>query len=136
MSVRRAARAAFQAQLQGLSTNSSTWISGNLMGWQELDYIPCRVYFNGGPALAKVITGQFDHMQGTTPGIEDLSGWTTSSNVVMTAAPVLTIGKPWSYTFTINLTNSSPGYVEFRARLSAGSHLNVGSALGPGGSGS
>ena len=127
------AQAAFNAVLQGLSSNSTTWIDGNLMGWRELDFIPCRVHLTGGPATARTITVEFDHVRGTIPGVENLTGWTPSANVQITSPPVLSApagAATWSYSFTVNLTGSSPGWVEFRARLSAGSHLNVGSSLG------
>jgi uncharacterized repeat protein (TIGR01451 family) len=126
------AHAAFDARLQGQSTNSTTWISANLMGWQELDLIPCRVYLTGGPATTKTISVDFDHFKNTTPGVENLTGWTTSPNVVFTAPPVLSApinSQTWTYTFTVNITDKNPGWVEFRARLSAGAHLNSGSSL-------
>ena len=50
-----AASAKFSALLQGQSSNSPVWVSGNLAGWQELDYIPVRVYFQGGPASSQAI---------------------------------------------------------------------------------
>jgi uncharacterized repeat protein (TIGR01451 family) len=127
-----AAQGAFKATLHGVNAGGTTWIDGNLMGWRELDYIPCRVYFTGGPALNKSITIEFDHMRGTIPGVENLTGWTASPNVQITSPPVLSApinAITWSYTFSVNVTNGEPGYVEFRARLSAGAHLNVGSSL-------
>src|SRR2546425_1361951 len=126
-----AASAKFTALLQGQSRNDPTWINGNLMGWRELDYIPARVYFTGGPTNAQAIRVDFDHMNGTKPGIQDLTGFTASGNVVITSGPTLlapTKG-PWSYSFTVNLTDNAPGFIEFRARLAAGSHLNTGSSL-------
>src|SRR5258706_2294107 len=54
---------AFDAVLQGESTNSSIWITGNLMGWRELDYVPCRVYLSGGPANNQAINVDFDHIR-------------------------------------------------------------------------
>src|SRR5262245_56553419 len=131
------AQGGFNAQLEGQNTNSSTWISVNLMGWKELDYIPCRVLLTGGPANNKTITVQFDHFHSKIPGIENLTSWAPSTNVVITSGPTLNapIGSmTWSYTFTINLLNTSPGWVEFRARLSAGAHLNSGSSLALSGS--
>ncbi len=35
----------------------------------------------------------------------------------------------WSYTFTVNLTNGSPGFVEFRARMLAGAHSLLSTSL-------
>src|SRR6266498_2508431 len=130
------ARASFDADLQGLSTNSTSWIGGNLQGWKELDYVPCRVFFAGGPANKKTITVEFDHFKVTTPGIENLTGWTPSTNVVITSVPVLYAPAgvaTWSYTFKVDLLDKNPGWVEFRARLSAGAHLNTGSSLALGG---
>ncbi|HEU0010964.1 MAG TPA: Ig-like domain-containing protein, partial [Verrucomicrobiae bacterium] len=124
--------AGFDARLQGQSSNSTTWINANLMGWGELDLIPCRVYITGGPANSKTISVDFNHFKGTTPGIENLTGWTTSPNVVFIAPPVLIapiLSGTWTYTFTVNITDRNPGWVEFRARLSAGAHLNTGSSL-------
>ena len=126
------ARAGFDARLQGQSSNSTVWISANLMDWAELDLIPCRVYLTGGPATSKTISVDFDHFHNTIPGIENLTGWTASPNVVITAPPVLSApinASTWTYTFTVNLTDRNPGWVEFRARLGAGAHLNTGSSL-------
>src|SRR6266702_515118 len=62
---------AFTAQLQGLSNGSNVWQTVNLTGWQELDFIPCRVYLTGGPATNQVIEVDFDHTKSlTTPGIQ------------------------------------------------------------------
>src|ERR1051326_2289885 len=124
--------AKFSAVLQGESKGSTNWVSGNLMGWQELDYIPVRVYFTGGPATGQAIVVDFDHMNGTKPGIQNLTGFTPSSNVVITAGPTLSApltSGTWGDSFTVNLANNAPGWVEVRARLAAGAHLNVGSSL-------
>src|SRR2546425_401740 len=83
------AASAFNAALQGQSAGSSTWISGNLMGWRELDYIPCRAFFQGGPASNQLIVLQFDHTAGTIPGVQNLNRWTNSANVIITAGPTL-----------------------------------------------
>ena len=123
---------AFSAVLQGQSRGSTQWIGGNLQNWRELDFIPCRVYLDGGPATSQFITIQFDHFSNRNPGIEDLSAFTTSSNVRFDVAPVLNAPSDqstWSYTFTVSLTDNQPGFVEFRARLMAGAHLNTGSSL-------
>jgi uncharacterized repeat protein (TIGR01451 family) len=124
---------AFDAELQGQSRSSSTWIGGNLQDWRELDYIPCRIYLTGGPATARQITIEFDHVQGRIPAVQNLTGFTPSPNVVITSGPTLsapTDSDQWTYTFTINLLDRQPGWVEFRARLAAGSHMNVGSSAG------
>jgi len=131
-----AAVAKFSADLQGQSKNDPTWIGGNLLGWADCDYIPMRVYLTGGPVTAQPIRVYFDHLHGTTPGIEDLSGFTPSANVVITAGPTLNAplsSGTWYYDLTINLTDKSPGFVEFRGRLAAGAHLNTGSSLHLGG---
>src|ERR1044071_1686534 len=78
---------AFSAVLQGQSRGSTQWIAGNLQNWRELDIIPCRVYLDGGPATSQFITVQFDHFSNRNPGIEDLSAFTTSSNVRFDVAP-------------------------------------------------
>src|SRR5688572_12865516 len=74
--------------LEGQSKGSSTWVSGKLLDWQELDYIPCRVRITG-----KAITNQsmkitFPRLNGTRPGFENLLSFTTSTNVTITS-PVL-----------------------------------------------
>ena len=128
------ASANFSALLQGQSTNDSTWTSGNLHGWQELDYIPARVLLQGGPASGQVIQVDFAHFNGSTPGIQNLSGFFASTNVVITSGPTLIAplnSGTWSYTFTVDLTNSAPGFVEFRARLLAGAHLNTSGGTWP-----
>lgn len=119
--------------LQGQNKgNTNSWSAGNLMGWQELDFIPCRVLF-AGSGNDQTITITFPHLSGTTPGFENLFDFTTSSNVSFTSAPVLSApaSGDWSYTFTVNINNG--GSVNFFARLAAGSHLNVGSSLQLGG---
>src|SRR5260221_3103880 len=87
------ARAAFDAKLQAQSFGSTNWSAANANGWAELDYIPMRVFMTGGVATGKVITIQFDHTksQGSTllQGIQNLSSFTPSSNVVITAGPTL-----------------------------------------------
>ena len=135
------AAAQFNAVLQGQSKGSSTWIPGNLAGWQELDLIPVRVYLTGGPASNKTIVVEFDHTktQGGTSffGIENLTNFAPSSNVTINTGPTLSAPAGvdvWSYTFTVNLTDKQDGFVEFRARLAAGAHLFTGSSLALGGS--
>ncbi len=119
-------------ELQGQNKgDTNTWTMNNLMGWGELDYIPCRVFFKSGPVVNQRITIFFPHLRGTTPGIQNLSSFTPSPNAVITSVPALTTDPSgtWSYAFTVSVTNNSPGYVRFRARLAAGSHLNSGSSL-------
>ena len=102
------------------------------MGWRELDYIPVRVFLKGGPASNQPVRVDFEHGTATKPGIQNLTGFTVSSNVVFTSAPVLSAPlttTTWSYSLAVTLTDNAPAFVEFRARLLAGSHVNVGSSL-------
>src|SRR6266478_6757075 len=75
------AQAAFTAQLQGQSFGNTNWITGNLDGWAELDFIPMRVYMTGGSASNQTITVQFDHTNssgGTRHlSMENLSNFTS-----------------------------------------------------------
>src|SRR5438093_10290789 len=77
------ALAAFDAALQGQSFGSTAWVGGNLQGWRELDYIPCRVYLTGGPVNSQTITVEFDHVQSRIPAIQNLTAFTPSANVVI-----------------------------------------------------
>jgi len=129
--------AAFNATLQGLSKGSSTWINGPLLNWSEGDLIPTRVLLTGAAVTGKVIKVNFDHTKttggGTFQGINDLSAFTTSPNVTITAGPTLSAppgSDTWSYTFTVDVTNASDGFVEFRSQLSAGAHYFTGASLG------
>ncbi|MGN6555588.1 MAG: hypothetical protein ACTHLW_17920, partial [Verrucomicrobiota bacterium] len=117
--------------LQGQSKGSTSWISGNLQDWQELDYIPCRVYVTGGPVNAQSVTISFPHLSGSTPGVQDLFNFAASPNAQITSGPTLSMNGSgtWSYTFQIKVNNSSSAYVQFFARLAAGAHLNPGSSL-------
>jgi uncharacterized repeat protein (TIGR01451 family) len=111
--------------LEGQSVGNGNWIQGQLQGWQEMDYVPTRVRFQGGGA-GKVITINFEHTKGISPAIELLSGFTPSINVVVTSGPTL-VARPgvdmWSYTLTVNVLGTNWGTVEFWPRLSAGAHL-------------
>ncbi|HXU77661.1 MAG TPA: Ig-like domain-containing protein, partial [Methylomirabilota bacterium] len=128
-----ASQAAFKSSLQGQNAGSTNWTGGPLTGYKELDFVPARTLFTGGPATNQVITVDFDHSKssGTLKGIEDLSNFTNSSNVLITSGPTLSTPNTdiWRYTFTITITNALDGFVEFRARLAAGSHLFTGSSL-------
>jgi len=127
----------FSVDLQGQSRNDTNWVSGGLMGWRELDYIPVRVFLTGGPAANQAIRVDFEHMNGSKPGIQNLMGFFASTNVIITSGPTLSApvnSGTWSYSFTVSLTNNTPGFVEFRARLLAGAHVNTGSGLSMGGS--
>ena len=99
-------------------TNTWIWSPGNLQNWQELDYIPCRVRISGGPVNNQTFTITFPHITGTTPGFENFYSFTNSANVVFVSGPTLfapTTGD-WSYTFTINVTNSDVASVGFALR--------------------
>src|SRR3954471_22186045 len=86
--------------LQGQSKGDPTWIAGNLLNWQELDFIPCRVYITGGPVNNQSVTISFPHLSGTTPGVQDLFNFTASPNAAITSGPTLTVAASgvWSYT--------------------------------------
>ncbi len=129
-----ATHAAFAGlKLQGQNKgDTNTWYDGGLLYWQELDYIPCRVEFTAAQGNNQTITVNFEHVNGGVPGVQNLFNFTSSSNIVFTAAPTLSAppaSANWSYTFTVNVLNNNAGYVWFKARLSAGAHLNVGSSL-------
>jgi uncharacterized repeat protein (TIGR01451 family) len=118
--------------LQGQSRgDTNTWIGGNVQNWRELDYIPCRVYFTGGPATNLTVSITFPHINGTTPGFENIYNFSLSSNVVFASTPVLSspANADWTYTFTCTVTDGNPGTLNFLARLAAGAHLNAGSSL-------
>lgn len=127
----------YNAELQGQSANSTTWISGNLAGWQELQYIRLRVNLTTSnctvPAagIEKNITVRFPHTQ----AIQDLTNFAPSSGVVIVTPPVLNSPATgdWSYTFKVRLT-AGTGDVQFQGRLSAGAHNFNGSSLALGGS--
>ena len=109
--------------LQGQSRSDTNWTSGNLMGWRELDYIPVRVLITGGPTANQAIRVDFEHMNGSKPGLQNLTGFFASTNVTITSGPTLSApvnSGTWSYSFTVSLTNNTQGFVEFRARLLAG----------------
>src|SRR5213594_1242985 len=132
-----AASANFSATLQGQHFNDPTWRNGPLVGWRELDYVPVRVFMSSGPATNVNITINFDHTKGVRVGLENLSNFTHSSNVVITAGPTLFAPQGvdvWNYTLTVSITNNVAGSVQFRARLSAGDHLFPGSSLSLSGS--
>ena len=130
----------FKADLEGQSAGNTTWSPSNPTGWKELDLIPMRVSLCGGPAASQTIRVDFDHTktQGARiyRGIDNLVGFTPSPNVLITSGPTLSdrSGDVWSYTFTVAVTDSQPGFVQFRARLSAGAHYFSGNSLGVTGS--
>jgi uncharacterized repeat protein (TIGR01451 family) len=126
----------FNAQLQAQSFGSTNWTTTNPTGWQELDLIPTRVHMTGGPVNNQTITIQFDHTKSLGGriyrGIQDLSLFTPSANVVITSGPTLSAPAgqdTWTYTFTVNVTDNAPADVEFRTRLAAGAHYFTGSSL-------
>ena len=110
-------------ELQGQNKgDTNTWTMNNVMGWAEMDFIPCRFFFKNGSVNNQSITIFFPHLKGTTPGFQNLYDFTPSPNAVITSAPVLKTDPSgtWSYTFKVSVTNNSPGFVRFRARLAAG----------------
>src|SRR5215207_6085438 len=86
--------------------DTNTWSAGNLQNWQELDYIPCRVHVVNAQGSNQSITINFEHVNGAVPGIQNLFTFTSSSNVIFSAPPVL-FAPPtqdtWSYTFSITV---------------------------------
>ncbi|HWQ90065.1 MAG TPA: immunoglobulin domain-containing protein, partial [Clostridia bacterium] len=86
----------------------------------------------GGPIQNQTLKIHFPHLNGSTPGFQNLTQFTTSPNVVIVSNPTLHVpanSGVWSYTLTVKITNDSAGYVYFMARLAAGAHLNTGSSL-------
>src|SRR5262245_25816156 len=87
--------------LQGQSKGNTNWIAGNLQNWGELEYIPCRLLVGAGSQGSnQVITINFEHMNGKFQGIQNLYSFTSSSNVVIRATPVLSAPSTdgtWSY---------------------------------------
>src|SRR2546422_417785 len=81
------ASASLSVDLQGQSRNNTNWSSGNLMGWRELDYIPVRVFLTGGSGASQAIRVDFEHMNGSRPGIQNLTGFIVSTNVIITSGP-------------------------------------------------
>jgi uncharacterized repeat protein (TIGR01451 family) len=117
---------AFTADLQAQSFGNTNWTTGHIFGWAELDPIPTRVTLAGGPTSNRTVTINFPH-----DGIQNLFSFAPSANVVITSGPTLSAPSSgnWSYSFTVSLTDSNPGFVEFRMRLAAGSHNFPGSSL-------
>src|SRR5438094_180869 len=128
-----AALATFKTVLQGQDAGITNWVNGPLHGWQELDVIPVRTLSTGGPATNQIITVNFDHTKSLTiPGIEDLTGFSNSANVIITSPPILSAPSGvdiWNYTFTITVTDAQNATVQFNARLAAGAHGFPGSSL-------
>ena len=76
--------------LQGQSNGDTNWVAGNVLNWQELDYVPCRLYIlPGSQGSNQVITIHFEHTNGRFQGIQNLFSFTSSQNVVFGSAPVL-----------------------------------------------
>jgi hypothetical protein len=119
--------------LEGYNKGDTTnWISGNLQGWLELDYIPLRVRFDAGSSGTQVVNVAFPHLVSGKPGFEDLSGfWPVTGNAQFSSPPTLSIDSSgvWSYSFTVNIRDQNPAEVRFYTRLAAGAHLYGGSSL-------
>jgi hypothetical protein len=129
-------QAAIKYSLDGQNNpTNGVWTSGNLSGWGELDFVPCRVDMTGGPATNLVITINFPRFVGTVGGIQDLYYWSGTTNVVFVSQPTLTVstGTTWTYSMTVTITNSAQADIYFYARLAAGSHAVGGSSLALGG---
>src|SRR4051812_34972954 len=95
-------------ELQGQSKGSASWTSGNLQNWQELDYVPCRVYITGGPLNNQALTISFPHLNGTTPGFEDLRNFIGSANLTIVSGPTLSMASSgtWSYTLAVTVSDA------------------------------
>ena len=121
---------------ESLSSGSSTWTTNSATGWKELENVPIRVALSStcaSPAtpIEQNVKVQFDHHAGQNPGIQDLLDFVPSTGVQIITAPLLDApanSGVWSYTFKIRLT-ASTGNVQFKARLSAGSHNFTGNSL-------
>src|SRR5262249_41103020 len=117
--------------------DTNNWSAGNLQNWQELDYIPCRLHFTSAQGNNQNVTINSEHYNNGTPGVENLSEFTFSPNVVVVSGPTLSAPpsqSTWSYSMTLTILDNQPAYVWFNARLAAGAHLNVGSSLALSGS--
>jgi uncharacterized repeat protein (TIGR01451 family) len=133
------------ASLQGQSKGSTTWIAGNLSGWQELDPIPMRVLFD--PASADVnnvstITIDYDHTKtkGSSTyqgldrplGLAVAAGDTSKIQCLNCDNPVRsepTGSDTWSVSFQVRPLVATPSSITFRTRLRAGAHYFTGSSL-------
>ena len=125
--------AAYGVLLEGQNKGDTTnWVSVNLQGWAELEYIPCRFNFGTGAAGTQSLTIHFPHLGGTIPGFEDLTSFSAATpNVTFLSAPTLTTDPSgtWSYSFTVQVSDANPAEVHFFARMASGAHLNGGSSL-------
>jgi hypothetical protein len=121
------------ATLEGQNKgNPIAWSGVNLQGWLELDYIPMRFRFDAASAGTQSVKLDFPHLGGTTPGFQDLTGFTAfTTNAHVVTAPVLSTDPSgvWSYALTIKIDDQNPAEVRFYARIAAGAHLNGGSSL-------
>src|SRR5882724_6259031 len=96
---------ALEGQNKGDTNN---WFAGNLQGWQELDYVPCRVHWSSAQGNSNYIRIDFPRAKGGIPGFQDLFSFSNSANVVFTAPPTLSAppnSSTWSYNFTVNILN-------------------------------
>ncbi len=116
----------FDATLEGKANHSTVWTTDTLTDYIELDRIKCRVRFEDGPASSQTFVLQFDHSAGLIPCLQDLTNFSTSGNVIITAGPTLSApvgADTWSYSFTVDVKDDKEGYVEFQTRLASGAHL-------------
>jgi hypothetical protein len=143
-------------QVQGQNATPCTspspcpWQNNNLLGWQELQSIPGRVFFtvkNGDLNQNVTVDVDFDHSKTTgaivRPGLIDLTNWAlhaddSNSSVALTwvTMPHLTVstGDVWTYEFTVKTPNATGSpYVTFTTKMAAGAHAFTGSSLAFGG---
>src|SRR5215475_2412179 len=85
------AMATFKSTLEGQHAGNTNWVNGPLTGWQELQVIPMRVLFTGGPATNQVIVVNWDHTKssGAVLGIEYFISFTPSTDVITLSLPAV-----------------------------------------------
>src|SRR5439155_4941188 len=115
------------------------WQTSALKGWKELQPIPLRVHLTntGGSAASTDVVVNFDHTQGgTTPGIQDLTGFTAGAGVTINSGPTLEpmAGDKWDYKFNVTVAAGANSAVTFTGKMAAGAHGATGNSLSLGGS--
>lgn len=127
------AQNALSQSLQGQSKGDTVnWLDGNVSGWQELEYIPMRVYFPAGSVGSHSVTIVFPHLSGKVFGFQELIHFRAfTANIGFTTFPTLVTDASgnWSYVFTADISDNNPAEVRFFARLASGAHLYGGSSL-------
>src|SRR6266705_5838978 len=113
---------AYSILLEGQNKgDTNNWFAGNLQGWQELDYVPCRVHWSSAQGNSNFVRIDFPRAKSGIPGFQDLFSFSNSANVVFSALPTLSAppsSSTWSYSFTVNILNNQAAYVYFTARMS------------------